>query len=92
MIPYPLPVSVPWDAGDFGATSVTRRVPVDAPLSPEPPDRKLMSKFPTPELGSFEESMTLVDCQGQILLWHLPSVLDATANVRCVLTLAVIPH
>jgi hypothetical protein len=75
-------VTVPWDAESFAKAAVAHHIPADIPLSPALADSKLMSKFPTPELGSFEEPTTLVDCCGRILIWYLPGVLDLAANVR----------
>lgn len=75
-------VTVPWDAESFARAVIARRIPADTPLSPASVDQKLMSKFPTPKLGSFEEPMTLVDSCGRILIWYLPGVLDTAANVR----------
>lgn len=80
-IPQPPLVDVTWDAADFAAASVAHNVPADAPLSPAPVDHELMSRFPTPLLGPFEEPSTLVDCHGRILLWYLPGILDSAANV-----------
>jgi len=61
--------------------TVAHHIPPGTPLSPAPKDSKLMSKFPTPDLGPFEQPTTLVDCHGRILIWFLPGALDSSANV-----------
>jgi len=58
-------------------------VPADAALAPALVDHRLMSMFPTPSLGTFTEPTTLVDCDGRILLWYLPGILDSVGNVCC---------
>ena len=75
-------MTVPWDAELFAGATVAHHIPPGTPLSPAPIDSRLMSGFPTPKMGPFEQPTTLVDCHGRILIWYLPGVLDTMVNVR----------
>ena len=76
------PVTVPWDVASFANATSPHHIPTGTPLAPALVDRKLMSGFPTPELGPFKKPTTQVDCHGRILVWYLPGALGSTANVR----------